>query len=120
MTDYFPSSTTSGSTIVSMSGGDYVYVAPNVDLIGTDENGTIYDSFYGYAQIDGTLAGGFTVYFSGETGQTTTIDISSSATIASYFGFTAVVAYLGTHYISNSGAISSSQGGDGVALQAPV
>jgi hypothetical protein len=119
MTDYFPSSTTSSSTIVSMSGGDYVYVAPNVNLIGTDAGGPIYDGSYGDAQIDGTLVGGYTVYFSGETGQTTTIDIGSSATIASYFGYTAVVAYVGTHYISNSGAISSSQGGDGIAVEGP-
>jgi hypothetical protein len=119
MTDYFPTSTTSSSTIVFMSGDDYVYVAPDVNLIGTGINSAIYDSSYGDAQIDGTVVGGYAVYISGETGQTTTIDIGSSATIASYFGYTAVVAYLGTHYISNFGAISASQGGNGVAVEGP-
>jgi hypothetical protein len=120
MAYYFPSSTTSSSTIVNMSAGDYVYVAPNVDLIGTGGDGEpIYDGSYGTAQIDGALVGAYTVYFNGATGQTTTIDISSTATIAGYGGYTALVAYIGTHYISNSGAISSSQGGDGVALEGP-
>ena len=119
MTDYFPSSTTSSSSIVTMSGGDYVYVAPNVNLIGTGISDTIYDGSYGAAQIDGALVGGYTVYFYGETGETTTIDISSSATIASYFGYNAVSAYIGTHYISNSGAISASQTGDGIGLEGP-
>ena len=88
MTDYFPSSTTSSSSIVTMSGGDYVYVARNVNLIGTGISDTIYDGSYGAAQIDGALVGGYTVYFYGETGETTTIDISSSATIASYLATT--------------------------------
>jgi hypothetical protein len=118
MTDFFPTSTTSSSTVVGMAAGDFVYVAPNVTLIDTDPSGnteTIEDASYGSAIIDGAVAGLDPIFFLGEFGQTTEIQIGGAGSVVSSGAdHAAVEVAQGSYDISNSGEIVADQDATGI------
>ena len=118
MADFFPTSTTSSSTVVFMAAGDFVYVAPNVTLIDTDPlpiTETIEDASYGSAIVDGAVVGLNAIFFLGEPGQTSEIQIGGAGSVVgSGADHAAVEVAEGSYDISNSGEIVADQGAEGI------
>lgn len=121
MADYFPTSETTGADdLLDMTGGDFVYVAPQVVLTETQPAfDGIFDNFWGNAEIYGSVTANDPVYFIGKSGFTTDIQIGQTGVVSDYGeGGAGVEVENGLYDISNSGQIIADQGGDGILVGA--
>ena len=117
MTDYFPTSETTGAgDLLDMNAGDSVYVAPQVVL--TDTNGAnfgIKDLSSGFAEIFGSVTANDAVFFAGAADQTSDIQIGQTGLVTDYgFGGVGIEVETGPYDISNSGQIIADDEGTGI------
>jgi hypothetical protein len=118
MTYYIPTSTASTTIDVNMVAGDAVYVAPDVVLTDTTPGYYgIYDTGWGDAEIDGSVAASAALSFNGTSGEQTDITIGTTGSINGIANYSAVAVYSGTYSIANSGHVSAD--GNGFDLRCP-
>jgi hypothetical protein len=114
---YYTTSQTSGSTIQTLSAGDTVFVAANVNLLVTGVSAFI-GTTYGSAEIAGTVvAGVYGLFFTGASGQTTFVQVDETGIVSSVgANGNAIQIDSGGYDISNAGQITGDLGSGASAI----